>query len=79
MEISNRTKDEIILLQGLGKTLKEIRESKNLTQEALAYESGFSRSYYTEVENGKRNISLINLKKLSVVLDVSMSEILKHL
>lgn len=79
MEISNRTKDEIILLQGLGKALKKIRESKNLTQEALAYESNFSRSYYTEVENGKRNISLINLKKLSVVLDVSMSEILKHL
>jgi len=79
MEVSNRTKDEIMLLQGLGKTLKKIRESKSLTQEALAYESGFSRSYYTEVENGKRNISLINLKKLSVVLDVSMSEILKHL
>lgn len=75
---TSRTKEDQILLRKLGQSLKELREAKKLTQETLAYKAGFSRSYYTEVENGKRNISLINLKKLSLVLEVSICEILKH-
>jgi transcriptional regulator with XRE-family HTH domain len=78
MEVSKRNKEEDKLLKSLGDNLKKIRELKNLTQETLAYEAGFSRSYYTEVENGKRNISLINIKKLANVLGISLSEILKN-
>lgn len=44
MEISKRNKEEEILLKSLGENLKKVRESKNMTQEALAYEAGFSRS-----------------------------------
>ena len=73
------TIEEDKLLKSLGDNLKKIRELKNLTQETLAYEAGFSRSYYTEVENGKRNISLINIKKLANVLGISLSEILKNI
>jgi|TARA_B110001450_G_scaffold252489_1_gene274363 transcriptional regulator with XRE-family HTH domain len=79
MEVSKRNKEEDKLLKSLGDNLKKIRELKNLTQETLAYEAGFSRSYYTEVENGKRNISLINIKKLANVLGISLSEILKNI
>ena len=77
MEISKRSKEEDILLKELGENLRRIRESKQMTQEALAYEAGFSRSYYTEVENGKRNISIINIKKLADVLGISLTEIFK--
>lgn len=45
MEISKRNKEEEILLKSLGENLKKVRESKNMTQEALAYEAGFSRSW----------------------------------
>jgi transcriptional regulator with XRE-family HTH domain len=67
------------VLVAFGKTLKTYREQQNLTQEALAFNAGFSRSYYTEVENGKRNISLINITKLSKVLGLSVSELLKNI
>lgn len=79
MEVSKRNKEEDKLLKSLGDNLKKIRELKNLTQETLSYKAGFSRSYYTEVENGKRNISLINIKKLANVLGISLSEILKNI
>lgn len=78
METFNE-KDGEELLKALGKALRDIRIEKKITQEALAYQANFSRSYYTEVENGKRNISLINLKRLSIVLGVSLSEILKNI
>jgi transcriptional regulator with XRE-family HTH domain len=79
MEIPSKNTTNNDLLKKLGESLKKIRESKSITQEVLSYEAGFSRSYYTEVENGKRNISLINLKKLSTVLGISISELLKNI
>ncbi|WP_163970627.1 helix-turn-helix domain-containing protein [Oceanobacillus halotolerans] len=66
---------EVAFLNGLGTRLKEIRHQKALTQEELAHIAGFTRSYYTEVENGKRNISILNLYKLAHALEVSLVEI----
>ncbi|WP_235062605.1 helix-turn-helix domain-containing protein [Thalassobacillus devorans] len=65
------------VLKNFGKHLKEIRVKKNYTQEQLAEEAGFTRSYYTEIETGKRNISLINLYKLATALQVSLSELVE--
>lgn len=48
----------------IGKRIKEIRQSLQLTQEALAYKSEVDKTYLNEVENGKRNISIINLEKI---------------
>ena len=55
--------------------IKELRENKGLTQEALAYKSDVDRTYMNHVEKGKRNISIINLEKIIVDgLEVSMLE-----
>lgn len=35
------------------------------------------RTYYASVENGKRNISIINLEKISKGLEISLSELLR--
>jgi transcriptional regulator with XRE-family HTH domain len=79
METNDVSHGNETLLLAFGKALKQQREKNNLTQEALAYKAGFSRSYYTEVENGKRNISLINIHRLCDVLNVSISELLKNI
>ena len=63
-------------LKHLGEKLKDIRVKRGLSQEALAQEAGFSRSYYTEIELGKRNISIVNLYKLSKCIRVSLKELL---
>lgn len=46
--------------------IKELREQKGFTQETLAYKSDVDRTYMNHVENGKRNISIINLEKIIV-------------
>jgi transcriptional regulator with XRE-family HTH domain len=50
----------------IAQRIKELREQKGFTQETLAYKSDVDRTYMNHVENGKRNISIINLEKIIV-------------
>ena len=59
----------------IAQRIKELRDKRGLTQEALAYKSDVDRTYMNHVENGKRNISIVNLEKIIVDgLEVSMLE-----
>ena len=49
----------------LGNRIKELRSKSGLSQEKFALKIGLDRTYYSSVENGKRNIAIINLKKIS--------------
>ena len=48
----------------IGFRIKEIRNTRNLTQEAVAFKADVDRTYMNHVEKGKRNISIITLEKL---------------
>jgi len=69
--------DEQAVLREIGQRLKAVRNRRGLTQEMLAIQAGFSRSYYSDIETGKRNISILNLCKLAVALDIQISELLQ--
>lgn len=71
-----RDKNADVYLKRFGNRLKELRLAQNLTQEDLAAQAGFSRSYYTQVETGRRNISLLNLRRLAIHLNVEPKELL---
>lgn len=70
------SRDEDVLRK-FGEHLRQYRIDRHLTQEELAAKAGFSRSYYTEIETGKRNISLLNLKRLADCLEISLSELVE--
>jgi transcriptional regulator with XRE-family HTH domain len=72
----SRTHDELEILTHFGERLRQLRLAKNLTQEELASLAGFSRSYYNEIETGKRNIALLNLNRLAQCLNISLSDLL---
>lgn len=55
--------------------LKEIRISKNLTQEELASKAGINRSYYTNIELGIKNPSYNVAIKIKEILDFKDDEI----
>lgn len=58
----------------VGQRIKELRKQLKLSQEALAYKAEIDRTYMTDVENGRRNISIENLEKIIVALEVSLAE-----
>lgn len=62
--------DEEVLLLNFGTHIKNIRLEHKLSQESLAALSNLDRTYISGVERGKRNISLVNIMKLALALDV---------
>ena len=59
----------------LGKRIKQIRLSKGISQEKFALSIEMDRTYYASVENGKRNISIVNIEKIAKGLEVSLEEL----
>lgn len=68
-----------MFLLNLGKKMKKLRLGKQLSQEKFALKIGMDRTYYASVENGKRNISINNLKKIADGLGVTLEELFKGL
>ena len=58
----------------VGKRVRELRNRLGISQEELADKADLDRTYITSVECGKRNISIVNVEKLAIALDVSLSE-----
>lgn len=52
----------------VGQRIKELRLLKKISQEHLANIADIDRTYMTSVENGKRNISIVNLEKIITAL-----------
>ena len=48
-----------------GQIVRELRLSKNFSQETLADLCGLHRTYISDVELGKRNVSLENIEKIA--------------
>lgn len=48
----------------VGIRIKSIRKELKLTQEKLAEKADLDNTYISEVENGKRNITIISLQKI---------------
>ena len=61
----------------LGNNLKRIREAKKMSQGDVMRKMGCSRSYVSNIENGKTNPTLDTISKLATVLDVNTTELLK--
>ena len=57
-----------------GEKLRSLRTSKGLSQEKLAELADLDRTYISSVELGKRNISIVNICRLSVALKIEISE-----
>ncbi len=58
----------------LGKKIKEIRKSKNFTQEKLSELINIETPSLSNIERGKYAPSIETLQKLSSILDVKMWE-----
>ena len=62
-----------MIKQKVGARIRELRNDRGLSQEKLALAAGLDRTYIASVENGKRNISIVNLEKIIVALNITFS------
>ncbi len=58
----------------VGSRIKQLRNEMGISQEALAHRADIDRTYMTSVENGKRNIAIVNLEKIINALNVSIPD-----
>jgi transcriptional regulator with XRE-family HTH domain len=58
--------------------IKEFRKTKKLTQKQLAERVGISRSFLGELENGKWDIGLDLLIKISISLEIHYSDLISR-
>jgi len=63
--------------KAFGLALREIRQEKKLSQEALALESGFDRTYISLLERGVRSPTIRAVVRLAEILEVRPSEIVE--
>ena len=54
-----------------GKRVRTLRQARGISQEELAFNSNLHRTYISDIERGSRNVSLDNIYKIAVALDVS--------
>lgn len=63
------------LTHQFGERIKHLRISVSLSQEELSFRSGLHRNYISDVERGRRNISLKALDKLAKGLGIALRDL----
>jgi transcriptional regulator with XRE-family HTH domain len=58
-----------------GRAIRRIREEHEINQEEAAERCGLHRTYYSGVERGVRNVSLVNIEKIAKGLRKSLPEL----
>ncbi len=61
-----------------GQRLRELRQTRGLSQEELAFRAKLHRTYVSSAERGARNVALVNLEKLAKALDVDICDLVRR-
>lgn len=62
-------------LKKFGQQLAKTRKDKGLTQEEVAFSVGVSPTYIGFIEQGRRNPTILNIYKISKVLNIKLNEL----
>ena len=65
-----------MILTIIGNNIRRLRKEKGLRQIDLAIAVGIDSSYLSEIENKKRNPTILLLDNIATVLEVSLVELL---
>lgn len=64
-----------MIKEELGQEIRRLRTSQGYSQEDFAKVSGLDRTYISDVEQGKRNISIENIEKIAKALNITLPEL----
>lgn len=66
-----QSKEKILIK--FGERVRKLRKAKGLSQEQLAFKANLHRTYIGMIERAEKNITLLNIEKISTALDVDLS------
>jgi transcriptional regulator with XRE-family HTH domain len=69
-------KDKSEILIKFGNKVRELRLQKGISQEELAHLANVHRTYIGMIERAEKNITLINIEKIAMSLEVSINMLL---
>lgn len=58
-----------------GQNIKQIRKRMNMSQKELATKMEISQSYLSDIESGRKNLSIKTVKKLADSLGLSVTDL----
>jgi transcriptional regulator with XRE-family HTH domain len=58
-----------------GRAVRRIRQEQGINQEEAAERCGLHRTYYSGIERGVRNVSLVNIEKVGKGLKTSLPKL----
>ena len=64
------------ILENLAKNIKRLRSARGWSQEDLAKKAGVHRTYIGSIERNERNVSLINVERISIALGVKSKNLI---
>jgi transcriptional regulator with XRE-family HTH domain len=62
-----------------GRAIRRIREEQEINQEEAAERCGLHRTYYSGIERGVRNVSLLNIERVAKGLKTGLPELFSRL
>jgi transcriptional regulator with XRE-family HTH domain len=60
-----------------GARIRQLRTERGWSQEGFADLADLHRTYIGSVERGEQNLSLVNIERIAVTLEVSLAELFK--
>jgi transcriptional regulator with XRE-family HTH domain len=64
--------------RALGQAIRQVREKRDLTQEAVAHQAGVTASTYGLIERGQSNPTWATVQDIASALGVSVVELAKR-
>ena len=61
-----------------GQAVRKLRQEQKISQEELAERCNLHRTYISDIELGKRNVSLENIERIAAALERSLSYFFKE-
>ncbi len=68
---------ERLFIEAVGKKIKTIRLAKGIRQNEIAYRCNFDKSSFSNIEAGKRNITILSLYKIANALNEPICNLIK--
>lgn len=70
------SKNEILNI--FGENVRKYRRLLDISQEELAHRADLHRTYIGMIERAEKNITLVNMEKIAIALQVKIEDLLKN-